>query len=275
MPELPEVETVLRGLKPHVAGRHLTGARVRNPNLRWPVPSNLDGEIEACLVRDMSRRGKYLLLHLDCKDQQKNLIIHLGMSGSLRLCPEDEPPAIHDHVDILLEGGQCLRLRDPRRFGAVLLTPRPGNHPLLDHLGLEPLEPEFNGDWLHALCRGRKTAIKQLVMDGRKLVGVGNIYANEALFHGGIDPRLPAGRLSRPRCERLANAIKETLDRAIAAGGSSLRDFVNGHGQPGYFQQTYYVYGRTGDPCRVCSTPIRHQVQGTRSTFYCPRCQKR
>ena len=275
MPELPEVETVLRGLAPHVTGRHLTGARVRNPQLRWPVPADLGKRVKGCRVQGLSRRGKYLLLHLACGDAPQDLIVHLGMSGSLRLCPADTPPTPHEHVDLLLDDGQCLRLRDPRRFGALLFATQPGKHPLLDHLGVEPLAQAFDGARLHALCRGRRTAIKGLIMDARKLVGVGNIYANEALFHAGIDPRLPAGRLSRPRCERLATAIKDTLKKAIAAGGSSLRDFVNGHGQPGYFQQTYYVYGREGEACRVCGTPIRQVVQGARSSFFCPNCQRR
>ncbi len=205
---------------------------------------------------------------------EHSLIAHLGMSGSLRLCRSDLAPEKHDHLDLVLEDGHSLRLRDPRRFSAILLSDAPEIHPLLAGLGVEPLSEDFSGAYLHALCRGRKTAIKSLIMDAHKIVGIGNIYANEALFHGGIHPRLPAGRLSRPRCDRLATAIKETLTLAIAAGGSSLRDFVDGHGRPGYFQQTYFVYGRTGEPCRHCGTPIHQLVQGGRSTFFCPTCQK-
>ncbi|MEW6679000.1 MAG: bifunctional DNA-formamidopyrimidine glycosylase/DNA-(apurinic or apyrimidinic site) lyase [Pseudomonadota bacterium] len=289
MPELPEVETVLRGLTPHVTGKRLLGARVREPRLRWPVTPDLHGQLAGCQVQRLERRGKYLLLELvrTNPDQPRptaqdapgypagRLIIHLGMSGSLRLCQANQAPGPHDHVDILLEGGQCLRLKDPRRFGAMLLASPTEIHPLLSSLGVEPLGTEFDGNCLYQLSRGRRIAIKSLLMDAHKVVGIGNIYANEALFHAGIDPRLGAGRLSRPRCERLAGAIQDTLRKAIEAGGSSLRDFVNGHGQPGYFQQTYYVYGRTGQPCRNCGTAIRHLVQGGRSTYLCPHCQTR
>jgi formamidopyrimidine-DNA glycosylase len=278
MPELPEVETVLRGLAPHVTGKRLLGARVREPRLRWPVTPDLDRQLADCQIKTLERRGKYLLLELVRPHPALlvgRLIIHLGMSGSLRLCPVQQPPDAHDHVDILLEGGQCLRLKDPRRFGAVLLADPTEVHPLLASLGVEPLGADFDGNCLYQLSRGRRVAIKSLLMDAHKVVGIGNIYANEALFHAGIDPRLGAGRLSRRRCERLAGTIQDTLQKAIAAGGSSLRDFVNGHGQPGYFQQTYYVYGRTGQPCRNCGTAIRHLVQGGRSSYLCPHCQTR
>lgn len=271
MPELPEVETVMRGLKPHLEGRRLAGAVVREHRLRWPVPADLDEQLRGQQIHGLQRRGKYLLLDLD----QKQLILHLGMSGSLRLLTQPDPPGPHDHVDLLLDKGACLRLRDPRRFGAVLLSDTPGQHPLLDPLGLEPLDPAFDGERLYALTRGRRTAIKQLLMNARLIVGIGNIYANEALFYAGIDPRLPAGRLSRARCVRLAAAIQTTLARAIAAGGSSLRDFVDSAGQPGYFQQDYAVYGRAGEPCRRCGQRIVHFRQGGRSSFACPACQKR
>lgn len=272
MPELPEVETVLRGLSPHVAGKRLCGARVREPRLRWPVAPDLDGRLAGRSIVSLERRGKYLLFHLT---DASSLIIHLGMSGSLHLCPASQIPLRHEHVDLLLEDGQCLRLRDPRRFGAVLWSDRAAEHPLLAHLGVEPLTDDFQGAWLHALCRGRKTAIKALIMDARRIVGVGNIYANEALFQAGIHPGLAAGRLSRRRCNALADAIKDTLNRAIAAGGSSLRDFVDGHGRPGYFQQSYAVYGRAGQACRVCGSPIRQLTQAGRSSFFCPVCQRR
>ena len=274
MPELPEVETVLRGLAPHLVGKRLLGAQVREPRLRWPVSPNIDQQIRDCRIQSMERRGKYLIFHLVQGKTEHGLIAHLGMSGSLRLCPADLPPEKHDHLDLLLENGVCLRLRDPRRFSAMVWCDAPADHPLLAKLGVEPLSEDFNGALLYALCRHRKTAIKTLLMDAHKVVGIGNIYANEALFHAGIHPRLAAGRLSRPRCDRLVAAIKETLRKAIAAGGSSLRDFVDGHGQPGYFQQTYYVYGRTGEPCLICGTPIRQMTQGGRSTFFCPGCQK-
>ncbi|HNQ04902.1 MAG TPA: bifunctional DNA-formamidopyrimidine glycosylase/DNA-(apurinic or apyrimidinic site) lyase [Thiobacillaceae bacterium] len=274
MPELPEVETVLRGLAPHLSGKRLLGAQVRNPNLRWPVPADLETRLRGRTVRALGRRGKYLLMHLDGVDMG-GLVIHLGMSGSLRLCPADRIPEKHDHLDVLLEDGLCLRLRDPRRFGACLWSDDPARHPLLAHLGLEPLADTFDGPCLHALCQGRSASIKTLIMDARKIAGVGNIYANEALFQAGIHPELAAGRLSRRRCDALARAIRDTLTRAIAAGGSSLRDFVDGHGQPGYFQQNHYVYGRGGEPCRICGAIIRQVLQGGRSSFFCTTCQAR
>ncbi len=271
MPELPEVETVCRGLGPELTGRRLLGARVREPRLRWPVPPDLHERVLGRTVRNLQRRGKYLLMHLD----DGALILHLGMSGSLRLMPEALAPERHDHLDLLLEGGACLRLRDPRRFGAVLWSPDPTGHPLIAGLGVEPLEAEFDGAGLHALTRGRRVAIKQFLMDARQVVGVGNIYANESLFRAGIDPRLPAGRLTRPRCDRLAAEVKATLGEAIQAGGSTLRDFVDSQGNHGWFQQSYFVYGRTGEPCRRCGGVVRHLTQGARSTFLCITCQKR
>lgn len=271
MPELPEVETVLRGLLPHLEGRRITGAIVRESRLRWPVPAGLGERLAGRIVHGVRRRGKYLVLELD----RGALILHLGMSGSVRVLTRPEPPDRHDHVDLLLEGGTCVRLRDPRRFGAVLFTDDPDGHPLLAHLGIEPLDPDFDGELLYRLTRGRRVAIKQFLMDARLIVGVGNIYANEALYQAGIDPRLPAGRLSRPRCARLVQAIRETLGRAIAAGGSTLRDFVDSRGRPGYFQQTYAVYGRAGQPCRRCGTPIRSFRQAGRSSYVCTTCQRR
>ena len=270
MPELPEVETVLRGLAPHVVGRSIKGVRVRNRNLRWPIPADLDARVRQHQIRSLARRGKYLILYLD----EGALILHLGMSGSLRLVSATTPPEKHDHFDLLLDDGRALRLKDPRRFGAVLWSADPEAHPLLAPLGVEPLSEAFDGETLYRLTRGRGTAIKQLLMDAHRVVGVGNIYANEALFQAGIRPSLAAGRLSRARCERLAEAIKDTLRRAIAAGGSTLRDFVDGHGRPGYFQQSYYVYGRAGEPCRVCGAPIRAARHSNRATYYCPVCQK-
>jgi formamidopyrimidine-DNA glycosylase len=271
MPELPEVETVRRGLAPYLEGHRLLGARIREPRLRWPVATDLDDLLRDRRVRRLDRRGKYLLLRLD----SGCLICHLGMSGSLRLEMAGAPPGKHDHLDLLLEDDRILRYRDPRRFGAFIWSEDPEHHPLLAHLGVEPLSPEFDGERLHALCRGRSTSIKALLMDARRLAGVGNIYANEALFHAGIHPLLAAGRLSRPRCDKLAVAVRDTLTRAIAAGGSSLRDFVDAGGNPGYFQQSYFVYERAGEPCRACGTSIRRIRQGGRSTYFCPRCQKR
>jgi len=271
MPELPEVETVRRGLEPLLVGHTLTGAEVREARLRWPVPAGLSTRLQDRRVVALRRRGKYLLVDLD----QGGLIVHLGMSGSLRLSPPGEVPARHDHVDLIFDDGRRLRLRDPRRFGAVLWSDAPETHPLLAGLGLEPLAPEFDGPGLHRLCRGRRLPIKALLMDAHRLVGVGNIYANESLFHAGIHPLAAADRLSARRAARLANAIRVTLEAAIAAGGSSLRDFVDGHGRPGYFQQLYFVYGRAGESCRHCGQAIVSLRLGGRATYLCPRCQPR
>ena len=270
MPELPEVETTRLGLAPHVQGQTIRTAVVRNPRLRWPVPRHLAQLVAGRRVRGLERRGKYLLL--DCSGAW--LILHLGMSGSLRLVPADQPPGAYDHVDLVLESGKALRLRDPRRFGAVLWTAsRPEAHPLLAHLGIEPLSRALDGAALHALTRAHRTSIKQFLMDGRRIVGVGNIYASESLFRAGIDPRTRAGRLSRERCARLARAIKQTLRAAIRAGGSSLRDFVASDGSRGYFQSRTLVYDRAGKPCRRCGRPLRRIVQGQRATFFCASCQ--
>ncbi len=270
MPELPEVETTLRGLAPHLAGRRVVAAAIRHPELRWPVPKNLDALLKGKAINGVRRRAKYLLVEFDTG----TLILHLGMSGSLRILPAGAPAEKHDHFDLVLEGGMLMRLRDPRRFGAVLWQEGDvAQHPLLAGLGPEPLEKAFDGDYLYQATRRRKAAIKQMIMDSGVVVGVGNIYANEALFRAGIRPQLAAGRLTLPRCAALAKAIKETLRAAIKAGGSTLRDFVNSAGEPGYFQQNYFVYGRAGEPCRTCGTAIRQVRQGPRSSFYCPHCQ--
>jgi len=271
MPELPEVETIRLGLIPRILNQRLLGAHVRESRLRWPVPQDLNEKVQQHTLQGLARRGKYLLFDLG----DGGLIIHLGMSGSLQLTPCEHPPGKHEHLDLLLENGQCLRFCDPRRFGAVLWCLEPQHHPLLAHLGIEPLAPEFDGQVIYRLSRGRSVPIKIFIMNARLIVGIGNIYANESLFLAGIDPRLPAGKLSRKQSHALAHAIQETLHRAIAAGGSSLRDFVNEHGQPGYFQQSYAVYGRAGKPCRVCGQPLCHITQGARSSFYCSGCQKR
>ncbi|MBM3353466.1 MAG: bifunctional DNA-formamidopyrimidine glycosylase/DNA-(apurinic or apyrimidinic site) lyase [Betaproteobacteria bacterium] len=269
MPELPEVEVTRRGIAPQLVGRTITAVTVREPRLRWRVPAFVR-RLAGREVRAVKRRGKYLLL--DCGDG--HLILHLGMSGSLRLVAAGAAPGKHDHVDIAL-GPRVLRLRDPRRFGAVLWTSTaPEAHPLIRHLGVEPLSAAFDGRHLHALTRGRRTSIKQLLMDGRLLVGVGNIYASESLFLSGISPRRRAGTLSPARCARLVASVKEVLRAAIRAGGSTLRDFVGGDGASGYFQVQHLVYDRAGGPCRRCGTPIRRLVQGQRATYYCPRCQR-
>jgi formamidopyrimidine-DNA glycosylase len=269
MPELPEVEVTRRGLAPQLAGRKISGVAVREPRLRWPVSREVR-RLAGRTVRAVSRRGKYLLL--DCGDG--HLILHLGMSGSLRLLPPGTPAQKHDHFDLVL-GDRMLRLRDPRRFGAVLWTSQaPDAHPLLAGLGVEPLSSALAPARLHALARRCRMPVKQFVMDGRRIVGVGNIYASESLFRAGIDPRRRAGRVSLQECAKLAAAIKQTLRAAIRAGGSSLRDYVGADGVLGDFQSRTWVYARAGEPCRRCRTAIRRIVQAGRSSFYCPTCQR-
>ena len=269
MPELPEVEVTRRGLAPQLAGRVISAVEVREPRLRWPIPAEVRA-LAGRTVGSVRRRAKYLLVDLG----DGHLILHLGMSGSLRVLPRGTPYGKHDHFDLVL-GDRILRLRDPRRFGAVLWAPGdPASHKLIAHLGVEPLSRKLDARRLHALTRGRRIAIKLLLMDARLIVGVGNIYASESLFRAGINPRMRASRLTIEQARRLAPAIKHTLQKAIRAGGSTLRDFVGVDGSPGYFQQRYWVYDRAGLPCRRCGSPIRRIVQGQRSTYYCPTCQK-
>jgi formamidopyrimidine-DNA glycosylase len=269
MPELPEVEVTRRGIAPHLTGRRISGVAVREPRLRWPVPREVQ-RLVGRTVRTIRRRGKYLLV--DCGDG--HLILHLGMSGSLRVLPPGTPAQKHDHFDLEL-GDRVLRLRDPRRFGAVLWTTGDADaHPLLAHLGVEPLSRGLDARRLHALTRAHRTSIKTFLMDGRRIVGVGNIYASESLFRAGISPRKRARRLTFAECERLSKAIKDTLRAAIKAGGSTLRDFVGADGAAGYFQNRYWVYDRGGQECRRCGTLVRKLQQGQRSTYYCATCQK-
>ncbi|MHB1187268.1 bifunctional DNA-formamidopyrimidine glycosylase/DNA-(apurinic or apyrimidinic site) lyase [Thiobacillus sp.] len=270
MPELPEVETTRQGLLPRLQGRTLRRIVVRNPHLRWPVPDDLEARLTGLPLQALDRRGKYLLFGFGTGTQ----IVHLGMSGSLRFAGPGEPAALHDHIDWLFDDGTTLRLRDPRRFGAVLWTDDVAQHPLLAHLGPEPLTSGFDASYLHAQCQRRTAAIKQVVMDAQVVVGVGNIYASESLFHAGIRPATAARRLSRPACARLVEAIKRVLAAAIAAGGSSLRDYVASDGELGYFQLQTRVYDREGLPCKICNTPIRRIVQGQRASFFCPACQR-
>ncbi len=271
MPELPEVEITRRGLDAHLTGLVIKDVIIRNGSLRWPIPKNMPKLLRGQTILSLKRRAKYLLM--DCGSG--TLILHLGMSGSLRILPADTPAEKHDHFDLILSNGTLMRLRDPRRFGAVLWhSGDVHTHPLLASLGPEPLENEFDARYLYHATRKRKVSIKQCIMDNRVVVGVGNIYANEALFRAGIRPQLAAGKLSLPRCAKLVEEIRATLAEAIKLGGSTLRDFVNTSGQPGYFQQTYWVYGRAGEPCRRCGALVKQIKQGQRSSFYCGSCQK-
>ncbi len=274
MPELPEVEVTRRGIAPPLTGQRLLAAIARVPALRYPLPADLEQLLQGRRLLDVRRRGKYLLLDFG----GGHLLIHLGMSGSLRLVPADQPAEKHDHLDLVFgprPHAVALRLRDPRRFGAVLwLDGDPQAHPLLKVLGIEPLTEEFDAPWLKNQLTGLRAAIKPVLMDSHRVVGIGNIYASESLFRAGIDPRRAAGRVSLQRLQRLVLAIKQTLAAAIDAGGSSLRDFIHSDGSSGYFQQQYFVYGRTGEACRVCGRPIRELRQGQRASFYCAGCQR-
>jgi formamidopyrimidine-DNA glycosylase len=270
MPELPEVETTRLGLVPRIVGRRIREVLVREPRLRWPVPRDLASRLRGAVVQAIRRRGKYLLF--DCGSG--HLLVHLGMSGRLTLVQPDRPLRPHDHVDIAFEGGDVMRFNDPRRFGAMLWVRDPAHHRLLDAMGVEPFDEAFTGELLHRLSRGRRVPVKQFVMDARIVTGIGNIYANEALHAARIHPARAAGRLSLARYGRLAAEIRDVLRRALAAGGSSLRDFVRSDGRPGYFQLEYAVYGREGEPCPSCGGAVRSVRHGGRSTFYCPACQR-
>jgi formamidopyrimidine-DNA glycosylase len=271
MPELPEVETTRRGIEPWLVGRRIERLVVREPRLRWRVPAGLPRRIAGSRIRSVSRRAKYLLIGTDAG----TLILHLGMSGSLRILDAGTPPLVHDHVDLVLDSGRCLRLNDPRRFGCLLFTAaEPARHRLLANLAVEPLSADFTADALWRRARGKRVSAKAFIMDSRVVAGVGNIYASEALFRAGIRPGLAAGRVSRARMEALAQAIRDVLTEAIGVGGTTLRDYVDASGMPGYFRQRLFVYERTGRPCRRCRTPIRQYTQGARSTYWCPRCQR-
>jgi formamidopyrimidine-DNA glycosylase len=273
MPELPEVEVTRRGVTPFIEDRRVTSVVLRHSGLRWPFPVERLQALAGQVIRQTGRRGKYLLLNFD----HGTLIIHLGMSGHLRILPADTPPGKHDHVDVVM-GKEMLRMTDPRRFGAVLWQDReegpPEEHWLLKGLGVEPLGEDFSAQLLYRGTRNRKAAIKQVLLAGDIVVGVGNIYASESLFKAAINPHTPACRIGLARYEKLVQAIRETLLAAIEQGGSTLRDFRGADGQAGYFQQTYFVYDRTDQPCRLCGNPVRQVRQGQRSTFYCINCQK-
>ena len=271
MPELPEVETTRRGIEPHIDQRIITSVTVRQPKLRWEIPQELPQFAKGQRIQEVVRRGKYILLKLDTGC----IMLHLGMSGSLRVLRADAPVGKHDHVDIALDHGKLLRLNDPRRFGAVLWTlPDPSGHPLLANLGPEPLEAEFTGDYLFQQSRGRAVAIKQFIMDGKVVVGVGNIYANEALFDSGIAPTRVAKTISKQRYAVLVDNIRAILSSAINQGGTTLRDFTQSDGKPGYFRQQLKVYGRAGLPCVTCAKPLIEKRIGQRSSVYCNRCQR-
>ncbi len=270
MPELPEVETTRRGIEPHLRGQTVTATTVRERRLRWPIPADLEQRLTGQTLGSLTRRGKYLVLNAG----QGTLLIHLGMSGSLRVLSPDTPWKKHDHVALDLSNGVSVRFHDPRRFGVLLwLDSDPSDHPLLAKLGPEPLGNHFSGSHLYEQSRGRRVAVKPFIMNGQVVVGVGNIYANEALFRAGIDPRQPAGDIELARYERVATAIREVLGAAIAQGGTTLRDFVNGVGEPGYFRQQLAVYERDGEPCPLCGTAIIRLKLGQRASYYCPQCQ--
>ena len=267
MPELPEVETTRRGVAPWIEGVRVTRVALRQPMLRWPVPRSLATELPGRLVLTAERRAKFLLFRAE---GDRTLLMHLGMSGSLRVLPAAAPPGPHDHLDIALASGRVLRFRDPRRVGSAdWVAGNPLLHPLLASLG-----PDFTPDYLAAACRGRRVAIKQLIMNGRIVVGVGNIYASEALFRAGIHPARAAGRIGAVRLAGLVSAIREVLEAAIRQGGTTLRDFAWGDGQHGYFRPELAAYDRAGEPCLRCGGTIRAVVQGQRSTYYCPGCQR-
>lgn len=277
MPELPEVEVTRRGVAPHLEGRIVREVVLRRDGLRWPFPPDLPATLAGQRIIGTDRRGKYLLLQF----AHGTLIIHLGMSGHLRVLPSGHPPGKHDHIDLVVEGSagrQVLRMTDPRRFGAVLWHGAADGaleqHVLLRGLGVEPLGPDFSGQLLYAQTRSRSAAIKQVLIAGDIVVGVGNIYCSESLFRAGINPKTAANRISAARYDRLAQAIRDVLAEAIVQGGSTLRDFISVNGQSGYFQQSYFVYDRAGVPCRLCGAPVRQIKQGQRSTFYCVNCQK-
>lgn len=270
MPELPEVETTCRGIAPVAVNHTIADVIIREHRLRWPIPRDLPQLLRNQRIEDISRRGKYILIHLT----NGTVIIHLGMSGSLRIVTAEASIRKHDHFDIILDSGQHLRLHDPRRFGCVLFTDAdPNSHFLLKDLGVEPLEREFNGQYLFDQSRHRSVATKLFIMNSHIVVGVGNIYASEALFLAGIHPKRKAGKLTQQQCIDLAKAIKQVLRASIKQGGTTLRDFVNGNGQPGYFSQKLRVYDRKGEPCVSCGQPIRHCILGQRATYYCATCQ--
>lgn len=269
MPELPEVETTLRGLEPHLLNRNITGIKVYQPKLRWPVPAEIVN-LKNSSINSLQRRAKYLLMYTG----KGNMIWHLGMSGSMRILPDAEPGSKHEHIKITFNDGNSLRYIDPRRFGALLFTDSdPLLHKLICNLGPEPLSDKFNSEYLRRQCEGRSTVIKNLIMDSHIVVGIGNIYACESLFLSGINPKIKASRISMKRLEKLVQSIKSVLKQAIQQGGTTLQDFTQTDGKPGYFAQKLNVYGNKAE-CPVCGKTIKRISQGQRSTFYCTHCQQ-
>lgn len=272
MPELPEVETSRRGIVPHILNKKISAVVIRQHKLRWPIPKYLPERINDHKLTRVDRRGKYLLLNFD---KAGTVIIHLGMSGSLRICTLSAAVGKHDHIDFIFSNKKILRLTDPRKFGCVLWTDLAiDEHKLFKNLGPEPLTDKFDAEYLYAQSRKRSSSIKAFIMNSHIVVGVGNIYASESLFMAGINPNRKAGSISKPRCEKLVNAIKDILNAAIKQGGTTLRDFTRENGQPGYFAQQLQVYGRAGEACSVCGKAIKQINQQNRSTFYCTQCQK-
>lgn len=269
MPELPEVETSRRGIEPHIVDSSVTRVTIRNRQLRWPVARSVDQSLIGSSVASVTRRAKYLLINTN----HGTAILHLGMSGSVFIVDRGSPAGVHDHVDIDFDSGKTLRFRDPRRFGSLHFSKKPLQHKLLKALGPEPLGDDFDAEYLWAQSRGRRVSVKQFIMNAHVVVGVGNIYASEALYLAGINPRRAAGRVARPRYALLVESIRNVLSDAIKAGGTTLRDFYGGDGEAGYFRQKLAAYGRDGEPCRRCNSPIVTIVQGQRSTYYCRQCQ--
>jgi formamidopyrimidine-DNA glycosylase len=270
VPELPEVETSCRGISPHCLNHKMISIDVRQPKLRWPVDPELGTKLKQQEIKLVRRRGKYIIIETD----EGDLMIHLGMSGSLRVVEPSFPLSKHDHIDICLSNGKIIRYNDPRRFGYFVLNTEGEQHKLLVKLGVEPLTDSFDTDYLYTICAKRKSSIKTLIMNSHVVVGVGNIYAQEALFEARINPNRRADRIAKQRIERLVTAIKEILAKAIKAGGTSLKDFTSADGKPGYFQQTLEVYGRAGENCNICKKALKQSVIGQRTTVYCANCQK-
>ncbi|MEZ5465311.1 MAG: bifunctional DNA-formamidopyrimidine glycosylase/DNA-(apurinic or apyrimidinic site) lyase [Lysobacteraceae bacterium] len=270
MPELPEVETTRRGIAPHLNGRVVREVVLRRPDLRWPIPEAVIEGLQGSRIDAVRRRAKYLLIDVP----SGSALLHLGMSGSLRVLDGNPAASTHDHVDLVLDNARRLRFRDPRRFGCLLWQPAGETHELLARLGPEPLSDDFDGDWLHRRSRGRGSSVKTFLMDQAIVVGVGNIYAAEALFQAGIDPRRAAGKVSLTRYRALADAVKQILGHAIERGGTTLRDFLSPDGAPGYFEQELLVYGREGETCKVCGSGLKSARLGQRASVWCPRCQR-